>query len=62
MIALALLVVLFPLLGALAVGARCRARGAGVATALGGAGCFASAIALAVRTGDIGHYQAWSGR
>jgi hydrogenase-4 component F len=59
--ALVLLVVLFPLLGAAAVAAKFRARGAGVATAIGGAGSFASAIALAVRTADLGHYQAWSG-
>jgi hydrogenase-4 component F len=59
--ALVLLVVLFPLLGALAVAARLRARGAGVATALGGAGSFASATVLAVRTPSLGHYQAWSG-
>jgi hydrogenase-4 component F len=61
MTALVLLVVLFPLLGALAVAARLRARGAGTAMALGGAGAFASAIALVVRTASLGHYQAWSG-
>lgn len=61
MTALVLLVVLFPLLGALAVAGGCRARGAGVATALGGAGSFASAIALAVGTAGPGHYEAWSG-
>jgi hydrogenase-4 component F len=60
-IALVLLVVFFPQLGSLAVAARCRARGAGVATALGGAGSFASAIALAVRTAEAGHFAAWSG-
>jgi len=59
--ALVLMVVFFPLLGALAVGARCRARGAGLATALGGSGSFASAIVLAVRTASLGHYEAWSG-
>jgi hydrogenase-4 component F len=61
MTALVLLVVLFPLLGALAVAAGLHARGAGTAMALGGAGAFASAIALVVRTASLGHYQAWSG-
>jgi hydrogenase-4 component F len=61
MTGLVLLVVFFPLLGALAVAARARARWAGLATAVGGVGSFASAIALTIRTTGMGHFQAWSG-
>jgi formate hydrogenlyase subunit 3/multisubunit Na+/H+ antiporter MnhD subunit len=61
MTALVLLVVLFPLLGAGAAAVGARARLAGTALALGGAGSLASAIALAVRTTSLGHFQSWSG-
>ncbi|MGD0082942.1 MAG: proton-conducting transporter membrane subunit [Acidimicrobiales bacterium] len=47
MIALVALVVLSPLTGAIAVAARCRARGAGVALVAGAIGSFAGSIALA---------------
>jgi hydrogenase-4 component F len=58
--ALVLAVVLAPLLGALAVAARCRSRGAGVALIVGSLGSFGAALALAVRI--AGHsYQAWAG-
>jgi len=46
-IALVALVVLSPLTGAIAVAARCRARGAGVALVAGAIGSFAGSIALA---------------
>lgn len=61
MIALVVLLVLFPLLGVVVVAAGGGARWAGMATAAGGTGSFVAAILLAVRIGDIGHYQAWGG-
>lgn len=61
MTALVLVVVLCPLLGALAAGLGARAWAAGVAMVIGGVGSFAGAIGLAVRVASLGHFQAWSG-
>lgn len=60
MTALVAVVVLAPLLGALAVAAGSRARGAGAALAVGAVISFAGAVTLAVRTIDHS-YQALSG-
>ena len=51
MIALVALVVLLPLSGAVAVAARCRARGAGAALVAGASGSFVASIALATTAG-----------
>ncbi|HTW10696.1 MAG TPA: proton-conducting transporter membrane subunit [Acidimicrobiales bacterium] len=58
---LVVLIVAFPLLGALAVATGARARGGGAALAVGGAGSLVAAIVLAVRVVHAGHYQTWSG-
>jgi hydrogenase-4 component F len=50
-IALVALVVLLPLSGAVAVAARCRARGAGAALVAGASGSFVASIALATTAG-----------
>jgi hydrogenase-4 component F len=55
------LIVLLPLLGALAVCAGAGARGAGLASVAGGSGSFAAAVVLAVRIEDLRHVEAWSG-
>ncbi len=60
-VALVALVVLLPLLGALAVAAGARARGGGLAAAAGGAGSFAASIVLAVHVEHAGHVEASSG-
>ena len=61
MIALVALVVLLPLLGAVAIAFGAHARGAGFAAIAGGVGTFASSILLAVRVEHLGHVEAWGG-
>ncbi len=61
MTALIVLVVLLPLLGALAVAARANSRGAGIAMVVGALGSFAAAIVLAAEVAHRGRVEAWGG-
>ncbi len=61
MTALVVLVVVLPLLGALAVALQATARGAGLAAIVGAAGSFSAALVLAGKIIGIGHFQALDG-